>query len=256
MNKILVVFVLFLNIGCHKRKESIKIVKLNDDLFAKGKSITDSVFHGEVLYYNKAGVLITRANFSKNKLDGSSIDYYPDGSIKDSMFYIDDKSNGFRYKWDKEGKVSYFHYSYFNISVGPIAFFASGIPEEYSFSSFDRDVLFVAKYDSLGLKHFSGNILNFKTMYLTRDDEEKMELLLYLLNPPLINIKYSLIDVNLESKFQKEIYTFNNNQVFIDTLLPILEKGHNYYLQADYVDLKTGKKNSYFQNIKESESIK
>ena len=118
-------------------KNSTKTIKLNDNLFAKGKDISDSIFNGEVKYYDSMDRLLYKTNFINNKLDGSSILYNTKGTVIDSIFYVNGFANGFHYQFDDEGNLTYLDYSYFGLGVGPKVYYMNKQLKNFTFSNSD-----------------------------------------------------------------------------------------------------------------------
>lgn len=109
-----------------------KLFHMGGKRMAEGKyiqEIRDSVW----IYYDEAGVLISRENFKMGKKDGTSYVYFPDGTVSEERVYKDDIQDGpFKQYFDGkkikgfgnysngqlEGKVGYYYPNGVEVATG------------------------------------------------------------------------------------------------------------------------------------------
>ncbi len=224
----------------------VKEKKRIDNKIIKSYFINDSIFDGVTEYFNLDNLLESKIQYNKGIKHGFEINYYSNGRIYDSSFYINGQKNGFHYVYDSSGQLVYKDYYFRGFGIGGKAFYKQGKPHQYIFSNFEKRDIYSCEYDSQGMRKYNGELLNL-SLYTVKLNNQKHEgLFIYLISPPDINIEYTLGITDENEKVKKRVATFDNNRMFVDTILTPPSQGFQYYLSVDYNDKSNDIRKNYF----------
>ena len=215
--------------SCHSDKKEISI----GGYFMRGKiniSNGDTILDGPIEYLNKNKDLRTLITYSHNKKDGRYLDYYPNGSLRQTANYSNDKENGFIRYFDSTGKLYYESNYYYGIEVGSIFSLKNGKPEKFRFLNFEGIELYRCEFNSTNPPLESGDLLNYVTQYNSNEDSLKLSIFLYLVNPPHKHLTYRLYDKNLLSSDSAIIYEIKSDSSIFKKILIGPPKQNHLYL--------------------------
>jgi hypothetical protein len=200
-------------------------------LFSCGHTAT---YSGKVTIDKPWGTSV--AELKNGVREGSMVNYFPNGMTRDSETYSSDKVNGRVFHYDSLGVLESEEYAYFGVTVGPRILYQQGKVSTYSFVDFNRTMLVECKYDTGGrcrsVSTFDANPV--MTNAWLRDRPVK-ELSLYLPRPPRFTITHKL-GISYSGDKADELTEIKSNNVYWDTILPVLPPGRNYYVSSHLYD--------------------
>jgi antitoxin component YwqK of YwqJK toxin-antitoxin module len=203
----------------------------------EGHFTNDSIVDGEFKYYTYTNYLDSKITFSHGQKNGVAVNYYPNGSIWDSSFYKSGVKHGHHYVFDSLNRLVYRDYYFYGQTLGGQIFYKRNRINRYVFHDFEKNQLYEGLYDSTGaLYKYGGEIVNANLYQVNKNSLSNYGVFAYLLDPPNVTIKYTLGLIEDITDDKKELATFVNERVFIDTIVPEPGMGWNYYIAADYND--------------------
>lgn len=190
------------------------------NLYAEGDISKDSIYNGLIKFYDTSTQdLVSTAHYRNDTLHGLRQTYYQSKHLKSKIHYENGNPHGYIYFFDSTGLLSHKQYSYHGLKVGPIIRHEKEEPANYSFSSFENIALLSFSYDTLQGKHID-DVSDKFFFYdlLTHDTAEPSdsvsELFIYLIDPPKINLSYSLVIINDRYEVKRIIKQFEGEKVF------------------------------------------
>lgn len=206
--------------------------------FVEGKFIRDSVMDGAMKYFDSNNHLAAIINYENGIKNGTSVNYYLNGKILDSSFFHNGLQNGFHYVYDSVGNLTYKDFFSGGHSFGPEFYYLHGKIDKYYFSNYEKYYLYSAFYDTLGNLLSENGDLNFVNPYTVEvDGKLGFGVFAYFLNPPHINIQYSLFLKDTLTHKDSLVKNFNNLRVYIDTVFTMpIGNQLQYYFKTDYYD--------------------
>lgn len=233
--KIITVLLTIVLLSCDNGpKKKLQRKNFNDKII-ESYFINDSLPDGISKYYDLNGRLESVITFSKGLKNGIAINYYYNGKTHDSSFYQMGKKNGEHFVFDSAGKLIYEDYYFHGQQLGGQIFYRNGNPFQYVFNTFEKKIIYSCEYDSIGMSAFSGEIINANIFSSSIDGKKGYGVFAYLLNPPKIQIKYSLGIIDVQNH-EKKLVSFDNKRIFVDTILNAAPNGWKYFMSAEYVD--------------------
>lgn len=228
----------FVIISCKSNHQERQFKKINMfNRIVEGYFTNDSIVNGEFKYYSHAGYLDSKITFLNGEKNGVAINYYPNGNIWDSSIYKNGFKHGHHYVYDSLNKLIYKDYYFYGQSLGGQVFYKKNRINRYVFNNFEQQQLYEGLYDSTEvLYRYGGEIINAHLYQANNNNIPNYGVFSYFLNPPNVTIKYTLGLIEDETDDRKEISDFNNDRVFLDTILPEPSPGWSYYIAADYND--------------------
>lgn len=230
-------------IYCNNKKS----IFLENDIRAEGNILNDSIFQGLIKFYDtRTNKLVSQTEYDKGLENGLSTSFYPNGNISSEMNYKDGKLSGYSKFYDSSSKLSNIQYSYYDLNVGPLISFKDGKPSTFDFYSFDNELLFSLRYDSIGSKRITDlkkDFFFFKKTNVLIDSNAKNEYLIYLVNPPNYHFQYSLCVVNDSFEIIKRLKIFNESNVWehFDINPTQLRTNHHFVLKLELADSINGR---------------
>jgi len=213
-------FTLFILLISSCDSNKIKRVKVGDT-FVEGEIISDTIYNGLIKFYDTTTKQIVQsANYKLGILDGESIVYHSNGNIKLKVNYQNGKILGNVTTFDSSGEIIETQNIYYDLRVGPSIKFKNKQISKYSFYSFDNKKLLYIDYDSVKGKNIEKiNDSEFFFWHLedyttSESDEAKIDLFLYLPNPPNLNFKYSVCIIDNNYNIKKTVQEFSGNTSF------------------------------------------
>jgi antitoxin component YwqK of YwqJK toxin-antitoxin module len=249
--RLLILFsLLFITFSCSKKGKEFKRKDINNRI-VEGYFINDTIYDGVIKYYTYTGYLEGKATFQNGIKNGFAINYYPNGNIWDSSFYMHGLRNGYHYVFDSFKNLTYRDFYFYGHRLGEQIIYKNGKISKYVFSNFEKQQLYEGLYDSSEiLFRYGGEIINASLYKATKDAIPSFGVFSYFLNPPHVNIKYSLGVIEEKTEYRKELIIFNNGRVFTDTILAEPTPGWNYYINADYNDTLSKYKKTFLTVLK------
>lgn len=217
-----------------------------DDLIAEGDISKDTVYNGDIKFYDTtSNKIVIYANYKNGKLDGKRIDYYLNGNLQHIGYWHDGKRTGIDSFYDSNGKLSCQQEYYYGLEVGSTINYKNGKANEYYFSSFENETLFYLNYDSLYNKEtkqlndnrfFFYHINSFAGITTTDKSYIGKEYFIYLINPPNLNFEYSLCVINTKDSVLRTEKKFGNTNPWDTFILDStkLDKGERFTLRLNY----------------------
>jgi antitoxin component YwqK of YwqJK toxin-antitoxin module len=230
-------------ISC-KGQKSRRVI--TGDLIAEGEISSDTVFNGDIKFYDLSTNKITiKAIYKNGKLNGEKTDYYLNGKIKGVGYYKDDKIAGTVKYYDSGGKLTSQQDFYYGLPVGSNIEYTRGKAGDYYFFSFEHEVLFYINYDSIGnipTKEINDNRFFFyridsvSTIATTDKSLKWSQYFIYLINPPNFNFQYSLCIVNAKDSVIQIEKKFKNTDSWDTFTLDStkLDGGNRFTLRMTY----------------------
>ncbi len=191
-------------------KAGVKKIQLGDLILEGAITIkgSDTIFNGEIKYYNRNNKLISKIHYLNGQKNGTAVNFHPNGAIHEESSYVLGLINGFRFTYDLNEKIESKDYYYYGARIGPLVVYENGIVKEYYFSDFEGHTLFSSSYDSLGnLKEKSKEYFYLTTLKGQNDSKSGLFLFLYLLNPPKMKLDYRFVSSPKSRPFEIRDYS-------------------------------------------------
>lgn len=189
---LLIVYIGIVSSCSLKSQHNIVKIKGSDGIISVGRFFADSLFDGKVKYYDSLNHYLGYSTYEYGKKDGPEVSYFKDGRISDSSINHDDMRNGFAYKFNEKGLITYKSY-YLNDRPFGHAYVYDSIGEitHYYFIDFEQKLIFEAfKVDSTAYAKGDDIQLNIYSQY---SGENKTDFLfIYLFNPPYNKSHYEI----------------------------------------------------------------
>jgi len=241
-------FLIVLTIFCLSctNRNTVKRIKVNN-YFVEGNFINGNTIDGNAKYYDSVGVLYNITTYDKGIKSGISIDYYPNGTVSDSVSFFCGKETGYWNRYDSIGSRVYANFYYCGLPYGPELLFKRNKLIHYYFTDFDRNTIVRCNYDSLGQIDSIGE---FKMMFtlksLERDSLKQLNMFAYLPVLPHTEQAFS-IGLTNKSNVNKELFPIvgRRDDFFIDTILAVPPRGWYYYLACN-IRANNGAINKYY----------
>ena len=231
MNKLIIFSLLIFLFGCKLKPEKRKM----GDRIVEAIFINDSIADGVVKYYTIDGKLEGHAQIKNGKKNGVFIYFYPNGKVFDSISYLDDLANGYHYRYDTHGNLSYQDFYTNGKKVGEKLTYDSGKLVKYEFVDSNGILLYSSDYDVRGLRKWKfKSIINMNCREVFRNGFKQIHMQFYWLNPPQVAIKYSLGIADTVRHIDKTLKELSKSGIIKDTVLPILTYPFCYYISVGY----------------------
>lgn len=225
-------------VGCKSDKSGVKIKKIDlHNRIIEAPFIDDSVMHGLAMYYTYKGSLESKITYKNGVKNGLAVNYYPNGSLWDSGYYVNGLKHGHHFVFDSLGSLVYQDYYFNGHRLGGQVFFLNSKLSRYVYSNFEKEQLYEGLYDSVGsIYRYGGEIVNANLYYAKKDDKQGVGIFSYFLNPPNVDIEYSIGLIENNTNKKRELVRFYKSREFIDTIVDLPLPGWYYYVAADYND--------------------
>jgi len=232
--KIRYLFLTLSILSCANDLRSKKIIYRNyyvkGDITFSGK---DTVFNGPIEYYDKEGDLMSIINFKENSINGKAIDFYKNGKPKQEEEYSCGVKNGITKAYDSSGRII----SEINFFAGLVAgrqiVYKSDSSYFYKFVNLEDWPLYSCRYENNQAIE-NGNLLNYFTHYKEIDGIMKLELFIYLIDPPHKKLTYELYDKDIKKNDSTIVHSFTQNLGFFQKIqLDIPKENHKYFFQVE-----------------------
>ena len=240
--------IIFLLISCNNNNGLVSKKKIDGKIIESG-FINDSIFDGVTKFYDLNNHLESKIHFTKGIKNGIALNYHANGKVFDSSFYKNGFKNGSHYVYDTLGQLIYIDYYFNGHQFGGQTFFKDNKPFQYVFNNFEKKNIFSCGYDTIGIFAYNGDIINANIYTDKINGTETYGLFAYFLNPPNIQVKYSLGITEQRLDTRKTLSSFDNSKVFIDTFLNKPPVGWKYYMSAEYNDTVNNQKKFYFTTL-------
>lgn len=207
---------------------------------------------GVAKYYDTAGHLVTVSHLRDGTREGTTLNYFLNGNVKDSISFADDKQNGFLFHYDASGRLAYLDYAYYDIKVGPQVFYEAGKPVKYFFVDFNKTDLFSSEYDSSGrCKRISAFTANPVISDFAEEGKPVVNISTYLPRPVGFETTYKLGLID-EKRKTNDLATITGNGIYWDTLLPMPPRGQSYYISSHLYDQRDSINKLYIEELRDS----
>lgn len=250
MKNVVYIFgILLFSIACRQNKGIVRIKK--EGLVFEGKITNDSILHGIVSIFDVKDQLLAKSNFLNNERDGLTTTFYLNGEKKEEIIYERGKKNGNYTVFDSLGRLLYRDYYYYGLQVGPVYFFnKDGSIKEYYFVNFEGETLFYYSYDKIKMQNI--DVTDYFQMHVShalQNQSGKLELFLYLINPPKFSFEYKVCIKDQISKDIKPIIDIPSRNVFYHDFLPYLDSNQNYCISLTVYDSLSRSKQTLIREI-------
>jgi len=238
-------FLLIILSGCKTNQDSnLETRKMNNQTI-KARFLNNNIIDGKAEFYDSTGKLVNVSNFDHGLKHGVSIDFDNNGTIVDSVSYWYGNQYGYYHHFDSAGNIDYKNYYYYGLPYGPVIFYNDRKINKYLFYDFNREALVLCKYDS---SEALDSISYFHMRFIVEDKVENRKkvkgIFAYLPSIPRSNQEFA-IGITNKSNGIKELFAITSNTFFIDTLLPSVPAGFNYYISCS-VKSKNGVLNKFY----------
>jgi hypothetical protein len=232
---VLVAILLLALIACKEGEKEIKKGEytLKGNITIKDK---DTIFEGPISYINKLGKVETIATYANDSLHGPYKNFFPDGSVEWETNYYYGLENGFARQFDSAGKIMAKNYNHFGRRLGSTYYYSAGNIYKYRFFTLEGAYVYWCDYINSDSMDESSRLLNYVTNYIQVYGEMKIELFIYLVNPPHKRITFKIFDVDTrtnDSTLVTEIPTFKSDDQFREIYLDILKPEHKYTVTGE-----------------------
>jgi len=224
-----VFFILFLFYSCTNFNSDTK--KKFHSYYIVASENKNGNFDGIARYYNYDDKLISFINYVDGVKHGKATNYFINNNIKDSFEYHFGNPHGYWYHFDSLGKLNAITYYYHGIKFGP-EYLISDTINKFYFSDFGKYDLVYAEFDPInGLSSLDLYKMKINVRKIIQDGKDFINLFSYLPKIPESINQFAIGVVNKEN-IQKELFKISSEKIFIDTLLPTIDDGYNYYISA------------------------
>lgn len=220
---ILIHFFLF---GC---KEKVEVI-FDGQYKIIGDIRHDSIWEGEMKFYDLDNRLVAKKNYRNNVLMGPSLRYNIEGIVIDSVNFIEGKKTGLEYVYNDAGEIIQIQNFFSGKEIGSTYTFDKGKIIEYSFNNFENKVLYYSSFDSKTREYYFPDdiyLANASIHSVTIDGKYGVNIFLYLILPPKLRLnhciyKYDSLNNVIDSSivphkgfyFEKFFPVENNEQKF------------------------------------------
>lgn len=236
MKIILLIFIALMLSSCSKERKYEK--HQIGSFLIEGNFINDSTMDGKMKYFDASGTLVGVINYQNGIKQGPSLDYYSNGKIQDSVYFIMGLKEGFHYVYDSSGTLNYIDYYLKGHSLGPLFYYSNGEIKKYYFTNFEKQPIYVCSYDSSGrIFDQKGEAIFVTPLFPEVNNKVSLSVFAYLINPPKVNINYLLYMKDSISNKDSLIMKFDNAKVFIDTIFDVpVNNRFTFFYRAEYFD--------------------
>lgn len=222
-------------ISCKENKTIYK-----DGMIIEGNFSKDTIFDGRMFFYDSSRKLLAVKTYKEGLLEDTSIEYHENGKIRNIMVFTKGMKNGSNVYFDTSGSILYEDFYYFNLTVGPIKFFDKmGQVRKFFFSNLqDETILEIDYLNWKGIGSIYDKCINFTVNTIQEDSTKKESILLYLIKPPKISFRYSIVKkrkVDNEQNF-REVEKINQYANFITITIPTIPKDEDYAIALHVYD--------------------
>lgn len=212
--------------GCSSHEKIKKIYTKSEGIYEVGKCIRDSIFDGVVNIYDTNNIHIGYSNYKVGLRNGLYVNLYPNGFVKDSLFFLNGLKNGVCYSFYMSGILKEKENYYNDKKIGEIVSYdPTGNIKSYSFINFEGNIIYSLKYmanDTLE----TAELPIYKIDTIQVDKVEKIHLFLYLIYPPAYKVRYEIADF-FDKKITKNKKVISDKS-FYEVSLDIPKPGHNW----------------------------
>lgn len=202
----------------------------------------DTIFEGQIQYYDSSNKIVEVSEFQKNKRNGESVVFYPNGHVRQISTYIAGYKNGQSIAYNNVGKIVKKNNKYFGLDMGPVEFYQNDSLRAYEFLSVDGYPIYRAEYDSgKGLLE-TGRLLCYVSTFSDDNKFRRIKIFLYLINPPGKALTYKIFDADLKSRDTFLVNTFNSDQqTFAIFYVNLPKKNHKYLFKIEALYSNSGR---------------
>lgn len=246
MNKIILFAILISLVACTAKTEKRHLgSRIVEAVFIK-----DEIADGLVKYYKMNGKLESTSWIKNGKRNGTTIFFYPNGEVYDSLNYSHGLPEGKHYRYDTAGNLEFQDFFEAGKRVGEIYSYRKGKLLKYEFVDSNNILLYSSEYDDEGLnKGRFKSIININASEIVVNYFPKKHVKFYWLSPPMVNIEYSLGVADTVQRIDRNLIKFTRTGIVKDTLLPILNYPFCYYISAFYSDTANKFEKVYIQEF-------
>lgn len=222
-----IINLLFLTSCMNEDLQKTTRIKGENGIISEGKVFRDSLFDGQVKYYDTLNNYLGYSTFKYGIKEGIEVWYFNNGKVSDSLLYHNNMKNGFASNYNEKGIIKYKSHYLNDRPFGPIYEYDSiGKISHYYFTNFERKIIFESvKKDSI--EFHRGEMIQ-ANIYTSFDGvKEKEFIFLYLFSSPFITSHYEIGILNSE----KEILSSNrilSQDCYYEQELKDLPNGNKY----------------------------
>jgi hypothetical protein len=223
--------ILTIHIGCSSN-HGMKRIKV-DNTYVEAKFIDGTTIDGKAIYYDSLGEMYNITTYKNGTKEGTSINYYPNKKVSDSVEYKSGKESGYWKYYDQQGNNVYGNFYYYGLRFGPELIFENKKLKRFLFSDLNRRNIIACKFDSVG-KIDTGMrfTMQFSLNLVTFENKPSLNLFGYLPKIPHSEQSYT-IGVTNDKHADRELAIVAGHDFLIDTLLTLPPKGWHYYVACN-----------------------
>lgn len=219
--------------ACNQKK--VKKIRLDEfivegDIKFIGK---DTLFADTIKYFNEEGKLVFKSNYVNNKLEGLSLEFYPNGIIKSEASYLSNELHGIAKNYDSMGNLvnsaNFFH----GLQAGGQMDYIGQFDSLYTFSSLESYRLYNSEYQNDSTCIEDGHTLNYSVSPVNENGTMKYQVFVYVVEPPHKKLTYKIFDKNLVSGDSTLLAeSSGGDNFFFIVKLSEPKKGHKYFFSV------------------------
>lgn len=208
-------------------KLKIRKLKIDDSTIVMGAISEDTIFNGNMKFYNLNGMLLSECEYRDGILNGIRKEYFLNGHLSAVTNYSNGLLHGKARFYDKDGNLMEVRNFYYGLNVGESISLLNGRANKYTFYSLDFEPIFQLEYDpnhrreitSLEESYFFFRRDTFSSLNSINYDAKKTSIFLYLPSPPLYDFNYSLVYTDNKLKVISRIRSLKSDKPWIDFIL-------------------------------------
>jgi hypothetical protein len=240
---------LFISISCNQKSGVGKLIL--DGITYEGKFDKDSNMQGLFSLFDVNNRLVAKCNFFNGQRNGITTTYHSNGKIKENINYFMGKKNGIYSVFDSSGNIFYQDSYYFGRRLGHIYFYNSNSEvKEYYFLNFEGETIYYYNYEKPLVRSINpSEYFNMHISHSLQDNDEKLELFIYILNPPKFSFQYKICSKDRNAKDFVPIFVIPRSNIFYQTFLPNFKGNTDYCISLTIFDSIANKKQTVIQPI-------
>ncbi len=193
----------------------------------------DTILNGPIKYFDSSNRLIAVFTYKDNLKLGKAIRYQNEKIVQETNFYFD-YENGLKLDYDSTGELVAKSNYFFDRQVGPRTNYSNGDPYYFRFVNFDQQILYECKYNKGAIEKEKGSVLHYTTDYVEEEGINKLQIFIYVIEPPYSKISYKLYDVNLGTETGQLVHEFISTNGYVqNVIIEPPKKNHKYILRTD-----------------------
>ena len=251
MHKIFLILSMSCFFGC-QNNSSLNKIKYGKFFIQGDVTIhdKDTTLNGKIDFYDSSGSLRFSQFYKNGFLDGMGKEFYKNGKIRQVVNYKCGVQNGLLTDYDINGRISISSNYFYGLRAGPQVSYVDDDPLEFKFGSLENITLYKCRYINDSTIIEDGSLLNYLTKYIKKNNSLKIDLFIYIIEPPHKMLTYKIFDKNIETGDSSIVQELNwKNGFFSEVSLDTLLQKHKYFLTIEAYYPK--QKKTFYNVLKE-----